>query len=230
MNKSSFKLFTVLIITVLLTGCFNKDTEPASSAEELYNTAMGELNNKTEFPYIFTGTDYDKLFQSLRELQLRYTFSPYATLAEVRTGDAFFKQEEYRQAVIEYEEFMKRHPSHSEYEHANYYIAESYYRLRKGKDRDPDKLLKTIEWFEEYLNRYPDSPRSDEARDKIAECKNTLAKREIYIGNFYKDKDNYKAALERYRNVIEKYPDTDYNSEAAELINETEDKIKNQES
>lgn len=219
-----------LILLTFSVSCFNKETKPARSAEELYNEALAELNEKSGFPYIFKGTDYDKLYDSLKEIQIRYTFSPYATLAEVRTGDAYFKQQEYRQAIIEYEEFMNRHPSHSEYEHANYYLAESYYRLRKGKDRDPEKLEMTIKWFNEYIAKFPDSDRVDEARKKIAESKNTLAKREIYIGNFYKKRENYKAALERYRNVLEKYPDTDYNDEAIELINEAESEMKDKES
>lgn len=229
MQKTIYIIFLLAVITFSV-SCFNKKTGPARSAEELYNAAIEELESKSGFPYIFTGTDYDNLYDSLKEIQIRYTFSPYATLAEVRTADAYFKQEEYRQAAIEYEEFMNRHPSHSEYEHANYYLAESFYRLKKGKDRDPEKLVMTIKWFEEYIKNFPDSRRVDEAREKVTECKNTLAEREIYIGNYYKKRKNYKAALERYRNVLEKYPDTDYNSEALELIDETENKIKDQES
>lgn len=225
--KNTLSLFFLIVVLTITTSCFKKNTGPAKSAEELYNEAVAELESESSFPYIFTGTDYDILFENLKEIQIRYTFSPYATLAEVRTADAYFKQEEYRQAITEYNQFINNHPSHSEVEHATYYLAESYYILRKGKDRDPEKPFLAIQWFNKFIEQFPDSTkRVAEAREKIVECRNILAEREIYIGNFYKKKKNYKAALERYKNVIEKYPETDFNEKALKLIEETKSKSK----
>ena len=98
---------------------------------------------------------------------------------------------------------------------------------QEGKDRDPEKPFLAIQWFNKFIEQFPDSTkRVAEAREKIVECRNILAEREIYIGNFYKKKKNYKAALERYKNVIEKYPETDFNEKALKLIEETKSKSK----
>ncbi len=223
--KNSLTIFLLIATLTLTTSCFKKNTGTVRSAEELYNEAINELESKSSFPYIFTGTDYDILFENLKEIQIRYTFSPYATLAEIRTADAYFKQEEYSQAITEYKEFINNHPSHREIEHATYYLAETYYTLRRGKDRDPEKPFLAIEWFSKFIERFPDSTkRVEEAKEKIIECRNILAEREIYIGNYYKKKKNYKAALKRYNNVLEKYPETDFNKKAVELIEETKSK------
>lgn len=227
--KNSF--FTVLLIILLFSGvsCFKKNTESARSAEELYNKAVEELESNPTFPYIFTGTDYEILFETLKEIQIRYTFSSYATLAEVRTADAYFKREEYRQAITEYQQFINNHPSHPEVEHATYRLADSYYILRRGKDRDPEMPRQAIDWFSRFIDEFPGSTEKvEEAKEKIVDCRNILAKREIYIGNFYKKKKNYKAALKRYNNVIEKYPETKYNQKALDLIEETKSKSQDQ--
>ncbi|MGH7885981.1 MAG: outer membrane protein assembly factor BamD [Thermodesulfobacteriota bacterium] len=229
--RKTIPFIFVISIMLLSSSCFHKKTGPAKSAEELYNESTAELNKKSSFPRLFSGTNFDKLFENLKEIQIRYTFSPYATLAEVRTGDAYFKQEEYSLAVSEYTEFIKLHPTHSEIEHATYYIAESYYLLRRGKDRDYGKPILAIEWFTKFIQQFPDSTeRVEEAKKKIIECRNILAKREIYIGKFYQKRKNYEAAIKRYNNVLEKYPDTRYNNEALELLEEVKVKPEKQKS
>lgn len=216
-------IFILCLGSLLLISCWGKkNTIYEGSAEDLYQEALYELNKEDSFPWIFTGTNYDKLFEILLELQLRYPFTNYAILAELRTGDAYFKKEEYSQAIIEYTTFIQNHPGNIELEHATYQLANSHYKLLKGKDRDPLQPKATINWFTVFIEQYPNSPLTGNAREKIVECRNLLAEREIYIGNYYKNKRNYKAALERYKNVITDYPETEYREEAERLIEETQ--------
>ncbi len=88
----------------------------------------------------------------------------------------------------------------------------------KGHDRSPSSARKSIEWFEKYINQYPDSPLTKDAMSKIQETKEVLAEREIYIGNFYSKKNTPKAAAERYKTVTEEYYDTKYLDEALYLL------------
>ena len=218
--KNNLILFGILLI--LLTSCGKKNAIYEGTAENLYQVALNELSKEDGFPYIFTGTNYDKLFEVLKEIQLRYTFSNYAILAELRTADAYFKKEDYRQAIIEYTNFIERHPGNIELEHATYQLANSHYKLRKGKDREPSQPTLAIKWFTVFIEKFPNSQLIETANRKIVKCKNILAEREIYIGNYYKKKRNYKAAIERYKNVVNKYPDTKYFNEANKLIEETQ--------
>lgn len=224
MLKKFLAVTTVFI--VLTAGCGTKKAIYTEDADELYERAVNELNREgSGFPWIFNDTDYERTAEILREIQLRHTFSPYATLAEIRTADLYYKQGEYEQAIIEYDAFLKRHPGHSETKHARYYLAMSYYKLRKGEDRDPTYARKALEAFQDYKQRYPDDERIEEVNRRITKCRNILAKREIYIGNFYMRDDNYKAAYHRYKNVLEKFPDSKYVDEAQEKMEKAGEKL-----
>ncbi|MGI9554307.1 MAG: outer membrane protein assembly factor BamD [Thermodesulfobacteriota bacterium] len=220
MKKLTLFLFLFLVMVIFTVGCGKKAKIKSGTAQELYADATNELYNKEGgFPWIFTGPDYDVILETLKEIQLRYTFSPFATLAEIRTADTYFKKEEYEQAITEYEEFIKNHPGHNEYEYALYQLALSNYELRASKDRDPTFTRNSIKWFTKFIEEYPNSQLIPSAEEKVMECRKILAAKQLSIGKFYMKKKNYKAALDRFNIVLEKYSDTKYSDEAYKLIN-----------
>lgn len=217
----SLAIALLIAFALTLTGCGGKRVSSGESPENLYDKATRELSKKGGFPYIFRGTDYDKVLDQLKEIQLRHTYSPYATLAELRIGDVYFKKEEYEQAVIEYEEFIKRHPGHRETPYATYRLALSHYNLRRTVDRDPTNLREAKKWFEYFMQKYPDSEYYAEVERLYAKTRNLLAEREMYIANYYKRKKNYKACSLRYNTVVKEYPDTKYREEALYRLGES---------
>ena len=217
MNK---KVITFLVLGLLVfSACGKKTKIKSGTAQELYADATHELySHSMGFPWVFTGPDFDLIFATLREIQLRYTFSPFATLAEIRTADTYFRQEEYTQAITEYENFIKNHPGHNEVEYAIYQVALSNYKLKGSKDRDPIFAREAVKWFTEFTENYPNSELVPQANEYRVECKNILANREIFIGKYYLKKKNYKAAEARFNLVLQKYSDTKYSDEAYKLI------------
>jgi outer membrane protein assembly factor BamD len=211
----------ILFIALLSFSCGGKKIQPNQSAEALYQTAMTELKKKDGFPYIFRGANYDQVFKLLKEIQLRDTYSPYATLAELRTADAYFKKEEYAQAAIEYEQFLKNHPAHSETPYATYRLALSHYMQKRSPDRDPTNTREALKWLSFFVDKYPDSPLVSEAEKKIARCRKILAEREMYIGRFYEKRKNHKAAAERFKVVVNDYSNTNRLEEALFLMGES---------
>ncbi len=218
MKKRKYILLLLGALLLIHSSCGGKRVDGSLGPEVLYNQAMVELEKKKGFPWILTGTDYNTVFKLLKEIQLRYTYSPYATLAELRTGDAYFKKGEYEQAVVEYEEFIKRHPSHQETPYATFRLALSHFKRMKTYDRDPTDTREAQKWFNIFLEKYPASPLVGDAKGMIVKCRDNLAKREIYIGNFYAKKKNYKASAGRYIVVVEQYQDTKEYEEALYLL------------
>lgn len=220
MNRviSGNKLFVILFLTfsmLLVSGCGSKVSTKDMNDEQLYESAVEELQGKGGgFPWIFGGKNYEAIFQYLKEVQLRYTYSPYATLAELRTADAYFDRGEYETAAIEYEEFLKRHPGHKEAPYATYRLGLSFYKEIKSPDRDPTFTREALKWFTLFVEEYPESPLVPDAELRIQKCRDRLAKREILIGNFYNKRKNYKAAANRYNVVVEEYPDSNKFEEA----------------
>lgn len=208
-----------LITLTLILGCGSKKPIEGNNAKAMYDSALAELaKDKGGFLGIFNATDYDTINETLKEIQIRYTYSPYATLAELRTADTYFKKGEYRQAAIEYEEFIKRHPTHNGTQYAIFFLGLCNYKLVKGADRDPQGARETIKWLNKYVEEYPDSPLLPKADMNIRETIDVLAEREIYIGDYYFKKKNYKASSERYKTVIEQFPETKYYDKALYLL------------
>jgi len=218
MNRILTLLFLAFSL-MFVVNCGSRSVPKGLSDQELYEGALEQMNgDQGGFPWIFNGKDYETILKYLKEVQLRYTYSPYATLAELRTGDVFFEQGEYEQAVVEYEEFIKRHPGHQEASYATYQLAVSYYRQILSPDRDPTTTREALKWYNIFIEKYPDSPLVAKAEQRVVKCRQRLAKREIYIGNFYNKRKNYKAAAHRYGLVVADYSDTKQMPEAMYLL------------
>ncbi len=227
--KNPAKLL-VIVALLLAVSCGGKQVIYEGTAEQLNNEVFEELNKEGGFPWIFGGTNYDKVFDILKEIQIRYPYTKYAALAEIRSGDVYFKKKEYLQAAEEYENFIANHPGHEELDYAMYRLGFSYYKMKSGKDRNHSKTLKAIKWFTLLKKTYPDSPYVEQTQEKIEESRKVLAEREIYLGKFYQKKKNYEAAAQRYKNVLENYSDTEYAEKARKLLLETQEKLSEQSS
>ncbi|TFG76768.1 MAG: outer membrane protein assembly factor BamD [Thermodesulfobacteriales bacterium] len=218
MNRILTLLFLAFSL-MFVVNCGSRSVPKGLSDQELYEGALEQMNEDPGgFPWIFNGKDHETILKYLKEVQLRYTYSPYATLAELRTGDVFFEQGDYEQAAVEYEEFIKRHPGHQEASYATYQLAISYYRQILSPDRDPTTTREALKWFNIFIEKYPDSPLVAKAEQRVVKCRQRLAKREIYIGNFYNKRKNYKAAVHRYGLVVADYSDTKQMPEAMYLL------------
>lgn len=220
----------VIVALLLAVSCGGKKAIYEGTAEQLSNEVLEEINKESGFPWIFGGTNYDKVFDILKEIQIRYPYSKYAALAELRGGDVYFKKKEYTLAAEEYKNFITNHPSHEELDYAMYRLGLSYYKMKSGKDRNHSKQLNAIKWFTLLNKTYPDSPYAEQTQEKIEKSRKLLAEREIYIGEFYQKSRNYEAAAQRYKNVLENYPDTEYAEKARELLLEAQEKLSEQSS
>lgn len=215
----------ISFLVVLSLGCGKRQIGTGETPDVLYAKATAELEKEGGFPYFFRGPDYDKLYAHLKEIQLRHAYSPYATLAELRAADAYFKHKEYEQAAIEYGEFIKRHPSHSETPYATYRLGLSHYKQRHAVDRDPTSLREASKWLSYFKQNYPRSELAPVADELYGKTRKLLAKHEMYIGNFYKKKKNYKAASSRYNTVVVTYGDTIVLEEALYKLGESYHKM-----
>jgi len=195
MNRILTLLFLAFSL-MFVVNCGSRSVPKGLSDQELYEGALEQMNgDQGGFPWIFNGKDYETILKYLKEVQLRYTYSPYATLAELRTGDVFFEQG-----------------------YATYQLAVSYYRQILSPDRDPTTTREALKWYNIFIEKYPDSPLVAKAEQRVVKCRQRLAKREIYIGNFYNKRKNYKAAAHRYGLVVADYSDTKQMPEAMYLL------------
>lgn len=192
-------LLKILILAFLATllGCTGAKVKRNKAVDVAYNEAMDLFNHKR----------YEESATAFKELNAQYPLSKYAVLAKLKVADSYFYDENYPEAISAYLEFEKLYPTNENIPYANFQIGMSYFNQIPTIDRDQTASMNAAAEFSRLISRFPNSQYTGKAKDNLAICRNNLAEKEFYIGEFYYKKKNFKAATERFTIVIAKYPD-----------------------
>jgi len=163
------------------------------SATLLFSGCAG--GNKTD-----TLSKTDSLTDSLKEL--------YDADTLIKKADKLFKEKDYQGAIQEYKRFLELHPIHKSAPYSQYRIGLSYFKQIKSIDRNIEPAQKALAAFDTVIKVYPGSEHINDSMEKIKICRDKLAEREFYIGNFYLHKEDYHAAIVRFNNILTDYNDT----------------------
>lgn len=150
---------------------------------------------------------YDAAADSFEKIRDRYPYSQEAMLAELKAADAKYFSKKYDEALQDYKNFEKLHPSHPQVPYVIYQQGLCYYRQRSTIDRDPTFTYKALQEFRRLKQRYPQYDKMDKVDDYIAKCTRALADHEFYVGEYYYKTGRYQAALDRFAAIQEEYPD-----------------------
>lgn len=184
---------TFLLIS-LFSGCAHKP-EKEDTAGMLAEKGMAEFEKE----------HYKKALDIFERLRDWYPFSKHAVLAELKIADAYFQMEQYTEAVSSYEMFERLHPKNEAIPRVIYRIGLCHYRRLDTIDRDQTPAKNAIEAFSRLQKQYPDSQYAELAQKHIHHCRKSLAGHHLYVGKFYFQSEHYQAALERFKQVTEKY-------------------------
>jgi outer membrane protein assembly factor BamD len=169
--------------------------------------------------------DYKGAKKSFEKIKDWYPYSKFAMLAELKVADSHYKLGEYEEAIFAYEEFENLHPRNEVIPYVVYQIGRCYYAQIDTPDRDQEKAKRARDTFVRLMATYPDSDYSVKAREYYNKSLKTLAESEFGIGLFYYKSKHYRAALQRFKSVIERYPDMGVHQKALEYIVLTEDRL-----
>lgn len=158
--------------------------------------------------------DYEKAADLFQQIKDRYPYSRLAVLADLRVGDAYFKDERYDEAILAYEDFVQLHPTNEAVPYALFQIGMVYHAQMLTPDRDPTFSAKAVAAFRRLTSAYPTSEWAVKAQPRLAEAVRNLAAHDMSVGVFYYRTSRYKAAMGRFKKVLTKYPDVGLYQEA----------------
>jgi outer membrane protein assembly factor BamD len=155
--------------------------------------------------------DWESARQHFKRIIDAFPQSQYAPSARLALGDTYIQEGGTSNDILAigaYREFLTLYPSHPKSDYAQFQVAESYFRQKSGPDRDQTQTLHALEEYERLLDLYPDSPYVENARDRIKESRQNLARAEYMAGYFYQKTRQYcRAAVARYEGILKDYPD-----------------------
>ena len=121
---------------------------------------------------------------------------------------------DYDSAINTAQRFLQLHPGNSSSSYAYYLIAMCHYELIAGVGRDQDETTKARKALIEVIRRFPDSKYALDSQLKLDLTNDHLAGKDMEVGRYYLDREEYLAAVMRFRGVIENYQTTSHAPEA----------------
>lgn len=198
-------LLACVIVLLIGSGCaWFEPNKEEKSAQELVQDGVDS----------FEAGNYKDAIESFEQLRDWYPFSKYAILAELKIADAYFNLESYTDAIFAYEEFEQLHPRNEAIPYVIYRIGRSYFDQIDTIDRDQSNAAKALETYRRLVRQYPADAYASMAKSDMVACYQNLSGHEFYVGLFYYKDKNYKAAMERFTAVVERYPDVGSHYEA----------------
>ncbi len=127
----------------------------------------------------------------------------------------------YEEAITSGNRYMSQYPQSEDSAYVQYLIGLSYSKQIADVTQDQRAAARTIEAMNKVVKDYPDSEYVEDAQAKIRFARDQLAGKEMQIGRYYLERKEYLAAIQRFRTVVEQYPNTNQVEEALARLTET---------
>ena len=204
-NMKKHFFLPAMFAVFLLTGCAGNDVDlNTMGAEELYNQAHVYLEE----------TRYKKSAETFEKVELEYPYSRWATDAKIMAAYAYYKNEDYDDAIMALDRFIRFHPGNANAAYAYYLKAMCYYEQISDVNRGQGEARRALEAFAQLTARFPNSKYAADARQKMLLARDNLAGKEMEVGRYYLNRKNYLSALNRFSAVVADYSRTGYIEEA----------------
>lgn len=212
-TEGALKRLVPAALAVLLCACSgNREPDIATLASNS-DQVIWEAGQKA-----FEKKLWDNARQHFRRIVDAFPQSEYGPSARLALGDSYFREgggANYILAVSAYQDFLTLFPSHPRADYAQFQVAEGHFKQRNAPDRDQTPTQKALQEFLRLLDRYPQSQQIEVARQRIAVCRQSLARAEFMVGVFYqRTRVACSSAIPRYEVVINEYPDFEQYDEA----------------
>lgn len=197
---------------LIVAGCSGTDEDAyvERPVEDLYNEAQDLLEDG----------DARRAGQAFEEVERQHPYSQWTTRAQLMSAFAYYEANAYDEAIAAAERFIELHPGHEDVPYAYYLIGISYYERISDVGRDQKMTEQALAAFDELRRRFPDSEYARDAELKADLARDHLAGKEMSIGRYYLRRGQYVAAINRFRNVVERYQTTTHVAEALHRLTE----------
>jgi outer membrane protein assembly factor BamD len=197
-----------MMVVLFTTACGKKkdislSPEDMGSDKEIYEKAKKRIRRSPEKARL--------LFKEVMHL---YPDSIYARRAKIGIADSYYRQKDAAAMVMaaaEYQEYVNLYPNSPDAVYAKYQIAMCYIRQMKGAGRDQTNTHKAIKALESMIRQYPDTNEAKEAKKQLEKARQRLAAHYFNIGRTNFKMKAYMGAVNRFKQVIDDYPDFKHN-------------------
>ncbi len=205
-----YQTLSGLLALSLLFGCSSKDDiVPDVPPSELYTEAQASLQSGSWLTAI----------EKLEALDSRYPFGAYSEQVQLDLIYAYYKNDDLALGLATIERFTRLNPTHERMDWVLYMRGLTHMAQDRNfmhdlfnidrSDRDPEPVKAAFGDFKKLLQRYPDSPYSEDSQRRMFALKNRLAEYDLATADFYLRREAWIAAIKRSQELQKTYPDTE---------------------
>jgi outer membrane protein assembly factor BamD len=217
-GKSRARLIGTAIAVLALVGCGDRESVERGTVNYENYTAQ-QIFERAE--YDLAQNDPDLAAQSFAEVERLYPYSDLAKRAVIMQAFAHHQDRDYEQSRAAAQRFIDFYPTDEDAAYAQYLLALSYYDQIDEVGRDQGLTFQALQSLREVIERYPESEYANSAILKFDLAFDHLASKEMEIGRYYLKRDNFAAAINRFRVVVEDFQTTTHTAEALHRLVES---------
>lgn len=201
-----------LLIIAVLAGCATTADQEDDFSQWTASKLYKEAKEATRVRDYLSAIDY------LESLEGKYPFSTYTKQARLDLAYVHYLSGETESAIAAAERFIKLYPQHPKVDYAYYlrgvalfdeytgFFAEAF--NQDPAHRNPDGARRAYSYLAELIQRFPNSEYAKDAQQRLVHLRNRLAAYEVFVAQYYLQRDAYVAALNRGKYVVENYNQT----------------------
>ncbi len=171
---------------------------------EAYNEGLKEFNRGDIFFAV----------KKFNEVELLYPQSIWAPRSTLMAAYAYYSQMYFDDAIFELERFLDKYKNHPDTNYAYYLLAVCHYNQIVDEKKDLGEIIKAKEYFNLLVKEFPNSDFAEDAKFKLDLIEEMLASKELYLANYYLDREKWIPAINRYKRIVNEYDTTIYVEEA----------------
>ena len=220
---NQIKYLFIIIIFFLLNSC-SQEVKEISKIKETDQDLEMVASYKEAYKAL---EDNDPYFAAKKflEAELLFPQSKWAPRSALMASYSFYMQNYYAEALLNLERYLKTYPTDDHISYAHYLIAMCYYETIEDEKRDTGPLLQARDKFLFIVKEYPNTDFAMDSKFKLDLIQDILASKEMYLGRHYIKKGKWVAAMNRFKNILQKYDQTIFVEEAIHRLVEINYKI-----
>ena len=163
---------------------------------------------------------YSDAAKRFEDLDRDHPYAPEARRAMVMASYAYYKGGKFPEAIAAGRRYTTMHPGTKDAALAHHIIASANFDDIRDPHRDQTATRKALSELKLLMQRYPDSPYSQQAINRVRIAEDILAASEMNVGRYYLERKQYTGAINRFKTVVGEYQTTPQVEEALYRIAE----------
>jgi outer membrane assembly lipoprotein YfiO len=184
--------------------------EPIVPAAALYQGALDDMDRQ----YYLTA------IKKLEQLERQHPRDPLTEKGKLMQVYANYRIGKFNDAILAADRFLAIYPNSRDVPYVLWLKGTSYFGQIKDITRDQQLSRDAIDTYTLLINNYPNSEHAKDAREKLLVAYDQLAGKEMSVGRYYLGNGQYTAAINRFREVVERWQTSTHIEEALYRLTE----------